>query len=608
MVRRDEFGDDRPFRREFEGIQKYEPLSRNHPNLVSILHVGGVDDAFYCVMELADDRPASGTILRDYTPQTLRAELKEHGRLPIDRCFEIGRALASALAYLHQHGLVHRDVKPSNVIFVGGVAKLADIGLVAGVDESRSFVGTQGYIPPEGPGNPSADCYSLGKLLYELSTGRDRNAWPEPPADLATRPDRESLLELNAILHRACAPDPRQRYADASAMLRDLELLNAGKSVKRRRSIQRGLAWSWKAGIAACIFALTAIVVKNERQRRTIITQQNATSWEKAGTTNSAAWQAFERAMRMGGASYTAGGLSNSIPELEQAIALDPNYSRAWDLLSLTLTLAVTEGYLPGTNALPRAKFCAEKAGELSPNAPPFDSLAQCNLALDYDFAKAEPLFRKGIELNPGSWVARNNFAWELLYQGRFEEAQQLFKRIAQEQPQQGSSFVALGFVSCVAASQGEGLALFEQGIRLDPDRPRWRLLRGDVLWSLNQCDAAARDWLRQVELGGFPALDRQADGAALLRTLNESGLEAFLQRLIGLLEDRQNVGQFVSSFDLARLHACAGHHAKALVCLETAVDEHRGLLLSVKVNPAFKNLRDEPRFHAVLRRLKLEK
>ena len=102
--------------------------------------------------------------------------------------------------------------------------------------------------------------------------------------------------------------------------------------------------------------------------------------------------------------------------------------------------------------------------------------------------------------------------------------------------------------------------------------------------------------------------MDRQADGAALLRTLNESGLEAFLQRLIGLLEDRQNVGQFVSSFDLARLHACAGHHAKALVCLETAVDEHRGLLLSVKVNPAFKNLRDEPRFHAVLRRLKLEK
>src|SRR5439155_13558628 len=106
-----------------------------------------------------------------------RSELKQHGALRIDRVIEIGHALAGALAHLHAQDLVHRDVKPSNIIFVGGVAKLADIGLVAGVDDARSFVGTEGYIPPEGPGTPSADCYSLGKLLYELSTGHDRTAW-----------------------------------------------------------------------------------------------------------------------------------------------------------------------------------------------------------------------------------------------------------------------------------------------------------------------------------------------------------------------------------------------------------------------------------------------
>src|SRR3989449_9792134 len=54
MIRRDQFGDARPFTREFDGIQKYEPISRSHPNLVSILHVGGTDDCFYYVMELAD--------------------------------------------------------------------------------------------------------------------------------------------------------------------------------------------------------------------------------------------------------------------------------------------------------------------------------------------------------------------------------------------------------------------------------------------------------------------------------------------------------------------------------------------------------------------------
>ena len=61
------------------------------------------------------------------------------------------------LSHLHGHGLVHRDVKPSNVIFVNGVAKLADIGLVTSVDATRSFVGTDGYLPPEGAGTPQAD-------------------------------------------------------------------------------------------------------------------------------------------------------------------------------------------------------------------------------------------------------------------------------------------------------------------------------------------------------------------------------------------------------------------------------------------------------------------
>src|SRR4029077_17867338 len=87
-----------------------------------------------------------------YVPKTLRAVLKERGRLPVDECVEIALALSSALAHLHQHGLVHRDIKPSNIIFVQGAPKLADIGLVTDADTTLSYVGTEGYIPPEGPG------------------------------------------------------------------------------------------------------------------------------------------------------------------------------------------------------------------------------------------------------------------------------------------------------------------------------------------------------------------------------------------------------------------------------------------------------------------------
>ncbi len=88
--------------------------------------------------------------------------------------------LAEALDYLHARGLVHRDIKPSNIIFVDGAPKLADVGLVAQTGSARTFVGTEGYVPPEGPGTVQADVYSLGKCLYEMAMGKDRLAFPEP--------------------------------------------------------------------------------------------------------------------------------------------------------------------------------------------------------------------------------------------------------------------------------------------------------------------------------------------------------------------------------------------------------------------------------------------
>src|SRR5207253_9520827 len=103
--------------------------------------------------------PKRSSTPHSYTPRTLSTELARRGRLAVNECIEIGLRLASALEHLHGHKLVHRDVKPANIIFVGGVPKLADIGLVAEVSEARSYVGTEGYIPPEGPGTVQADIY-----------------------------------------------------------------------------------------------------------------------------------------------------------------------------------------------------------------------------------------------------------------------------------------------------------------------------------------------------------------------------------------------------------------------------------------------------------------
>jgi len=218
IVWREDFELTRTFHREFQGIQQFEPISRGHPCLVHILHVGWNEKRgfYYCVMELADDAEngANITNLQTYVPRTLTTDMKRHGRLDAFFCRDAGVYMADALHYMHNHGLTHRDIKPSNIIFVGGVCKLADIGLVAAFGE-RSFVGTEGFVPPEGPGTPQADIYSLGKVLYEMSSGKDRMEFPEVPDNLSDE-EWPFWLDLNRAICQACENDLSRRFATAA--------------------------------------------------------------------------------------------------------------------------------------------------------------------------------------------------------------------------------------------------------------------------------------------------------------------------------------------------------------------------------------------------------
>ena len=212
----------RPFNGEFNGVMKFEPISRQHDGLVDILHVGGGTKAgyFYCIMELADDaRTGQNINPEQYQPRTLAQDLSERQRLPIGECIRLGATIASALGYLHRHGLIHRDVSPANIIFVNGFPKLADTGLVAEMFESASYVGTDGFIAPEGPGTARADIYSLGKVLYEISTGKSRNDYPELPAHLQDNAEDRDLVQFNKMVLKACRLNPRLRYKSADELL-----------------------------------------------------------------------------------------------------------------------------------------------------------------------------------------------------------------------------------------------------------------------------------------------------------------------------------------------------------------------------------------------------
>ena len=283
MVWRNKFEEERPFQREFEGIQRFERISREHSSQLCLFHIGrnDRDGYFYYVMELADDcsqpkvalgMPAGKGPIPDspsmrqafdastYIPHTLRADL-EHGPLTPNRVLEIGLALTDALSRLHSHGLVHRDVKPSNVIFVNGRPKLADIGLVTNANDTNSIVGTEGYLPPEGPGTPQADLFALGKVLYEAVTGLDRKQFPQLPPGLRTWPSREQVLELNEVLLKACSRDVGERYRTCEEMRGELALLESGHSLKRQRILQRYGTGARKIGLALGMLALLILAI-----------------------------------------------------------------------------------------------------------------------------------------------------------------------------------------------------------------------------------------------------------------------------------------------------------------------------------------------------------
>jgi tetratricopeptide (TPR) repeat protein len=306
VVYRRTFDDARPFEREFEGIQHFERISREHPSQLALFHVGRNEPAgyFYYVMELADDasersdgvmeswsdgKPGSPELsihhsqtssldafnagsphhsttppLRHsnwYAPHTLRHDLKERGRLPASEVLELALALTEALAQLHGHGLVHRDIKPSNIIFVGGRPKLADIGLVTDTGDSRSIVGTEGYLAPEGPGSPQADLYALGMVLYEALTGLDRHRFPDLPPDLRSWPDADGVWELNAIMLKACARERNARYRTAEALREELAHVRKGRSVRRRRAREQALQWTKRLAAPTVLVALLAVVL-----------------------------------------------------------------------------------------------------------------------------------------------------------------------------------------------------------------------------------------------------------------------------------------------------------------------------------------------------------
>ena len=199
----------------------------SHPNIVNVYDAGDHEGRPYVVMELADSRSLADVI-------------RDEGRLPAERVRSVGGQVLSALAAAHAEGIVHRDVKPANIL-VGAddAVKLADFGIAksfsdaaAGMTAVGLVMGTPSYLSPEQaaghPATPRSDIYATGVVLFEALTGRPPFTGDTPTEVVAAHagapiPDIRSAApgvppSLAAVVERALAKNPADRYASATEM------------------------------------------------------------------------------------------------------------------------------------------------------------------------------------------------------------------------------------------------------------------------------------------------------------------------------------------------------------------------------------------------------
>src|SRR5215471_14575489 len=375
--------------------------SLDDPRIVPIYEIGEHDGACYYSMKFIEGGQLDRIIGNESMPGRKAAELMAK--------------LAHTLHHAHQHGVLHRDVKPSNILIdARGEPHLTDFGLArlveteSTVTRTLEVLGTPSYMAPEqAAGNKAqltsaTDVYGLGAVLYQLLTGHPPFAggttYETVRMVLETQPRQPRLYnakadrDLETICLRCLEKEPARRYATAEAVAEEIERFLRHEPIQSRRSSRLECVWRWcrrKPLVASLVAALILVVaigsvgvllesrrIQKEREfvRRTNLSEQETARLAAEQTNNPAAYDAYLRGRAFPGGWH----LDGAIGLFQEAVKLDPNFVLAWAYLSIAQSQSYWLGTDPSPARLAAAKDALDRALALDSDLP------ETHLALGY--------------------------------------------------------------------------------------------------------------------------------------------------------------------------------------------------------------------------------
>ena len=552
--------------------------------------------------------------------ESLRQRLERERQLPIDDAVRIARELAGALEHAHRHGIVHRDVKPENILLRDGSALLADFGIALAATAAVSlesqpgrFFGTPTYMSPEQAAGTAVidartDIYALGTVLYEMLAGEppftagmptslfsQRSAATAPPVRLS-RPTTPAALE--SVVARALARDPADRYDTAAAFgsaLEDAARPTSGSRAAARATRRSRLAAAALVVATISVGAWTISRIRGWRGEETVRLTPSAIVRRPAG--DPLARELYRQGVVFQDQTGPT-GLAKALDYFEQAVRRDSNLAEAYaGIADVNIAYAIGNmgDFLP-SDYFRKAREAVRRGlavDSLSPEA--LTAKAKIALFYDFDWMGAERAFARALALKPDYRMARTYHAVLLEFTGRFDSAMVEANATLEADPLSKFASVEASRALFFGGKYDQAIDQLHRLVERDSSLFRAHLLLGQAFEQKGQLDSAIAAMQRAVLYNPNTSRTR----AFLSHAYALAGRRDDATRELGVMQQRAQ-HDFVPAFDFAVAYVGLGRIDEAFASLRRALDEHsiRPYLMDATFDP----IRADPRYQELLR------